>query len=262
MTSIKAIYIYPIKSCAPTELKACQLTPHGLKGDREFMIVDESGKFVTQRQFPEMALIQSRLKKESIILESNGSSPITFNTNDGNHKAIEVSVWKSKLLASLVNPKVDEWLSDYLGHKVCLVKYGPESKRSKRPEGHGTFPLMFTDGYPIHIINESSILDLGHRMQTSIDPGRFRPNIIIHDMEAYHEENLTSLTGLEVKMQLVKPTVRCVMPNVNQITGKEDLEVLSALSEYKKRNRKIEFGMNAYATQPGQISIGEKLVAQ
>ena len=48
---IHALYIYPIKSCKGISVKTAIATPTGLKGDREWMIVERStGKMLTQRK--------------------------------------------------------------------------------------------------------------------------------------------------------------------------------------------------------------------
>jgi uncharacterized protein YcbX len=63
MTQIKlsGIYIYPIKSAAGISLKTAQVENRGFQYDRRWMLVDETGTFLTQRQFPQMALITVRL---------------------------------------------------------------------------------------------------------------------------------------------------------------------------------------------------------
>lgn len=48
---ISQLVIYPIKGCAGIYLDKSTIGMYGLKGDRDFVIVDQSGKFLTQRQF-------------------------------------------------------------------------------------------------------------------------------------------------------------------------------------------------------------------
>ncbi len=56
--SVSALYFYPIKSCAGIPLEMAEIGPRGIQGDRAFMLVDLSGRFITQREQPRMALIR------------------------------------------------------------------------------------------------------------------------------------------------------------------------------------------------------------
>lgn len=71
---IKALYIYPIKSCAPMEVKRALLTKVGFAYDRCFALAVDSDKehwqFISQRTKPRMALINQEL-----WLPHKGSDP-------------------------------------------------------------------------------------------------------------------------------------------------------------------------------------------
>jgi uncharacterized protein YcbX len=54
---ISQLFVYPIKSCAGIDLSEIQLQETGLAHDRQFMLVDAQGRFVSQRELPRMALI-------------------------------------------------------------------------------------------------------------------------------------------------------------------------------------------------------------
>ena len=55
---VSAIYIYPIKSCRGVAQSSALLTSSGLHLDRLFMVVrEDSGKVVTARQIPKLALV-------------------------------------------------------------------------------------------------------------------------------------------------------------------------------------------------------------
>ena len=56
--TIAQLWVYPIKSCAGVSLTQSELTIDGLLFDRAWMVVDEHGDFVSQRECPRMALIQ------------------------------------------------------------------------------------------------------------------------------------------------------------------------------------------------------------
>ena len=53
---VTSLHIYPIKSCKGQAQESMKLDEYGAVNDRRYMIVDENGRFVTQRQ--EAALCQ------------------------------------------------------------------------------------------------------------------------------------------------------------------------------------------------------------
>ena len=69
---IARLFVYPVKSCAGVELREALLTETGLDFDRAWMVVDEDGEFVSQRELPRMALIRPQLKHSEMVLRAPG----------------------------------------------------------------------------------------------------------------------------------------------------------------------------------------------
>ena len=55
--TLARLFVHPVKSCAGVELREARLMDTGLDLDRAWMVVDEGGRFVTQRVLPRMALM-------------------------------------------------------------------------------------------------------------------------------------------------------------------------------------------------------------
>jgi uncharacterized protein YcbX len=68
---VSGIFIYPIKSCQGIALTETEVLPQGFAWDREFMLVDQSRKFLTQRQYPQLATIQVKIQDNHLILSVN-----------------------------------------------------------------------------------------------------------------------------------------------------------------------------------------------
>ena len=72
---VDALWMYPIKGCRGFSMPAATLAPTGLEhdgiGDREWVVVDDQGEFLSQRELPKMSQIQTRLTGES--LRANGA---------------------------------------------------------------------------------------------------------------------------------------------------------------------------------------------
>ncbi len=54
---LSEINIYPVKSLQGISLNSAEIGPMGLIHDRRWMLVDENNRLVTQREFPQMAII-------------------------------------------------------------------------------------------------------------------------------------------------------------------------------------------------------------
>lgn len=61
---IQELHVYPIKSCKGIAVNQCVVTARGFHLDRMFMVVDKSGKFVSQRSYPSMSLIEVMMSAE------------------------------------------------------------------------------------------------------------------------------------------------------------------------------------------------------
>ena len=65
---ISQLFIYPIKSLGGIELQQSQVTSRGLEYDRRFMLVDENNRFVSQREFPKMALLKASIEHDHLLV--------------------------------------------------------------------------------------------------------------------------------------------------------------------------------------------------
>ena len=62
------LHIYPIKSCRGITLDSAALAPTGLVDDRHWMLVRPNGRFITQREYPRMALISTQVSDDALTL--------------------------------------------------------------------------------------------------------------------------------------------------------------------------------------------------
>jgi uncharacterized protein YcbX len=58
--SLASIHIYPLKAGRAVDLPESRVEPWGLAGDRRWLLVDESGRFVSQREEPALARVTVR----------------------------------------------------------------------------------------------------------------------------------------------------------------------------------------------------------
>ena len=240
------LYIYPIKSFRGVRVETLALKAKGASLDREFMLVDESGLFITQRTMPELARIGLQLIDDAVIeLSSEKAGTIDFGLNEKSEKTLEVTVWKSTIPAVEVSAEVSEWLSELLGKKVTLVR---------------TMGDSFFDSAPLLVLSKASLKNLEKVLGTTVTMSRFRPNIVVDGVEAHAEDQWQSGFSIgRLSFQPVKPCTRCKLVTVHPLTGQVGEEPLKTLSTYRRGEKGITFGYLYANVNEGLIHQGSAL---
>ena len=254
---IAQLFIYPIKSCAGIELKEAVLTDTGLDLDRAWMVVDEKGVFVTQREVPRMALIQPLLKTYDMIVKAPGMLALHVSIDEV-EKPVTVSVWEDTVKAFDMGDLAAQWFSDFLGKTVRLVRFDPEQTRLSSMTWTNGIEAKngFDDGFAVLVTSVASLKVLNDKLvadgEKAVTMQRFRPNVVLTGVEAHDEDRLDTLNieTQEGKAQLkhVKPCVRCTIPDVDLQSGKQGTAVGDMLQSYRadpQMDGGITFGMNA-----------------
>jgi uncharacterized protein YcbX len=254
MTAVLAgLYIYPIKSAAGIACDSAVLGPRGLLHDREWMIVDPSGRFVTQRDEARLALLQVAIEAGQLRLRNPaGAGPSLAVDHEG--EAREVIVWRSQCAAFDAGDAVAQFLGDWLGRPLRLVRF--DARRARMSNHDWTagrdVPNQFSDGYPVLVLSQASIDDLSARVGRTLPVERFRPNILLGGVGSYAEDEAAGLVAGAARFTLTKACTRCVITTIDQQRGERDgEEPLATLKSYRfsRELRGVLFGRNAYAVQ-------------
>lgn len=264
MFKISEVYIYPIKSLGGVSVDSAIVEERGLQYDRRWMLVDEQGRFLTQREHPQMALINVSITQEGLFVshkKNNSSIDIPFKpqTND----LLKVIIWDDLCHAIRVSKEADMWFSNMLDFKCSLVYMPDDEKRIVDPQKKFLSEkhiVSFADAYPFLIIGQSSLNDLNSRLNTPIPMNRFRPNFVFTGGKPNEEDNWKSFTIGNAEFTAVKPCARCVITTTNQDTAERSGEPLKTLSEYRTINNKVLFGINAIAESTGVINIKDAII--
>lgn len=256
--SLSALYVHPIKSCGGIALQHGELVETGLDLDRQWMVVDEHGEMLTQRVLPLMAMIRPTLRDSDIVLRAPGMLALHVRL-DTVEAPTRVRVWNDIVKAYDMGALAAQWFSDFLGRKLRLVRFDPEEKRLSNPRWAGDIEALngFADAFPFLVTNQASLDDLNTRLAARgvapVTMPRFRPNLVLGGLQAYDEDHLHEIeidSGGEqpVRLRLVKPCVRCTVPNVDPLTAASTPDVCDMLASYRadpRMNGGITFGVNA-----------------
>jgi uncharacterized protein YcbX len=279
MPTITALTLYPIKSCAGISVDAATLTRAGLAVDavydREWMVVDLQGKFLSQREHPRMALIVPRLRMDTMQLRAPGMQlDIPLGLPDPDEApSLQVQVWDEQVLAYDCDATTATWFTQAIGVPCKLVRFHANARRIANPKWTGDVeaPTMFSDGYPVLLVGQSSLDDVNARLvadgRAAIPMNRFRPNIVVDGIEAFEEDYVGNFTIGEAALKPVKPCPRCPMPSVDQATGVAGPDPLDVMQSYRRKallDDAVCFGMNCIVTagEGSRLFVGQQIEAE
>lgn len=255
--TIAALNLHPIKSCAAAPVDEALLIETGLQLDRAWMVVDAEGKMLTQRRWPRMALVQQRLRADDMVLRAPGMLALHVHLDHVEAPA-RAQVWRDEVAAYDMGALAAQWFSDFLGTPARLVRFDPECKRlaDRNWTGEIEAEVAFADGFPLLVASTASLAELNRRLaaqgMAAVGPERFRANIWLDGLQPHDEDRIEEIEidadGGPVRIRLVKPCVRCPIPNVDPTTGERGDEPGRTLAGYRadaRMNGGITFGMNA-----------------
>lgn len=272
MPRVSGLFLYPVKSLRGHAVPAADFDPLGFVGDRRFLVVDATGKFMTQRTAPRMACINARLARGWLTLSAEGAGSVAVSTtaSDAVTPLRTVSVWKSEgLQAEDCGPAAAGWLSSFLQTPCHLVRIGPEFSRPilKATARPGDV-VSFADAYPFLVVSKASLAHLNDRIQENqgepVPMNRFRPNLVVDDCAAFAEDAWTRIRIGETVFRNGGPCARCIVTTTDQLTGertgKEPLKTLATFRRDATDPTDVNFGINLiHESKHGTVRVGDEV---
>jgi uncharacterized protein YcbX len=275
MAILSELILYPIKSCAGLAVSEATLTVAGLAAhgvhDREWMLVDEAGQFLTQREFPRMALLAPRVDGHLLEVAAPGMAPLRLPLEQpAGAPPRQVRIWDDTVDAADGGDTAAAWFSQALGGRCRLVRFRPDAVRPTSTKWTGGVPAQarFADGYPMLLTSAASLADLNARLaaagRAALPMNRFRPNLVVEGIGAFEEDYVEAFSAGGIELRPVKPCARCPIPSIDQATGRPGPDPLDILQAYRANPRMdgaVCFGMNCIvgAGAGGRLHVGQQL---
>lgn len=268
---VAGLFIYPVKSLRGVAVAAAEVDELGFAGDRRFLVIDEVGKQVTQRQIPHMALVDATLSPGRLTLSADGAGSVAVATaSDPTAPLHPVSVWKSEgMLAEDCGDAAAAWLGATLQIKCRLVRIGEKFRRPVlKKAGQPGDIFSFADGSPILVTSEASLDALNDRIQANAgDPipmDRFRPNLVVAGCPPFAEDSWPRLQIGDVVLRAAGKSDRCIMTTTDQRTGARGKEPLKTLATFRRDPAldptAVWFGANFInESKRGTVRVGDPL---
>lgn len=242
---VTRLFRYPVKSCRRVEVAVSDVVANGLVADREYMVVDADGVFVSQRTVPALALVDPA---EVLARAVPGEQRLK----------VRVHRWRGEGVDQ--GDAAARYLTDICGEPVRLVHF-PDDQRRDTDVGGGT--TAFADGYPILVTSERSLAELNRALGGEFAMERFRPNIVLGGLEEpWAEDEFDHLMVGSLRIDITTLCGRCPVTTVDQDSGVVGTEPLTWLRAHRQlprldRGTIAVFGVNAIPRDSGTIAVGD-----
>jgi uncharacterized protein YcbX len=227
---VAAVFRYPVKSMAAEPLDDVAVSWNGLSGDRRWAFLrpglQGSGfPWLTLRERNDLNDYQPSWTEPA----RPDASAVTVRTPAG----ARFDVTASELAAEL-------------GAGVRVMKLD-----------RGTFDTM-----PVSLITTNTVDGLGGVLGRNLNVLRFRPNLVIEAVgdDAFPEDEWVGRTLMigTTLMRIDGRDKRCVVVNVDPVTGARDPAVLRAVTAH----RETCLGVYGSTIRPGRVSVGDSVLLQ
>jgi uncharacterized protein YcbX len=227
---VVAILRYPVKSMAAEPVEEVDVSWHGLSGDRRWAFVRPD---LPSNGFPWLTLRQRNDLNDYHPRWTDPACPDTSAVTVRTPAGAELEVTAPALAAELA-----------AGARVMKLD-------------RGTF-----DTLPLSLVTTQTVDGLGALLGAELNVRRFRPNLVVEAFgaAAYPEDGWVgrTLTVGTAWMRVDARDKRCVVINVDPVTGARDPAVLRAVAGH----RDTCLGVYGSTLRPGRVAVGDPVLLQ
>ena len=254
---LKDICVFPIKSAHSLSTKSWRIGCSGtLEFDRQWILVKRTnGRTLTQKQCPKMALLRPEIDFQNHILRVYApdrlplivslQAKLDFTKKQAEMCGLPINVDEP---SDVESHQMDVWFSDFLGVDVRFVRC-PIATTSFAQES----PILLVSETSLARVNEQICVKqdglLKHSSQWDkngqVPISCFRGNLIIHTHDAaFCEDSWQKIMIGSQAFRVNGPCRRCQMICINQETGERNTEPYLSLSELRKVDGQLLFGIH------------------
>jgi uncharacterized protein len=257
---ISELYVYPVKGAAGIALDAARLDGFGIEYDRRWMVVDSDGTFLTQRNCAALALLQTTLEPDALVLSSRRAGELRLPLRPESGASCTARVWGDVVSASDAGDEAASFLVRDLERDVRLL-FMPDTtlRQADLDYARPGDRVSFADGFPMLLISQAALDALNRRLTEPLSMRRFRPNVVVERTAPHEEDSWRRVRLGSVECDIVKPCARCAVPTIDPATGKAGVEPLRTLADYRRWNGKVWFGQNVIHRARGTLRVGDEV---
>ncbi|MFC7596511.1 MOSC domain-containing protein [Terrabacter sp. GCM10028922] len=250
-TTVARLSVTPVKGLLLHHPDSIELTAQGAVGDRQFYLVDDTGKVQSFTHNPGLAGVRAEYDPASRRLRVTRGDQVLLGGDIEPTTMVVTDMWGLRTIRSdvVADPVWGTFFSDLVGRRVHLVQ-ARESAYDVRP---------------VTLLGTSSVEELARQANRSrVDSRRFRMLIEFSGGEPHLEDSWDGKV-LEVGHAVLRgggPVKRCAATTRNPDSGAVDLQTLRLITSYRGRRDSVlgvgaTFGVYADVIEPGRICVGD-----
>lgn len=284
---IAQIWRYPVKSMAGERLESVELGPLGMHADRMWAVRDlKLGATTSAKRLPTLMFLTARFSAPPPADAGPGNAPEVIvgfpdgtevsSSDPGIHRVLSAYLDRDVELRPL--PAMDDKAAyrqpmmtqtdvrTIMGIEpgeplpdlsIFPVKMIAELTRYATPVG------TYADVYPLHLMTDQTLRTMAKLAPDSDwDVRRFRPGVLIETPDTAERPEWEwcggTLRTSGSAMELMFPTIRCIMPSHEQPELKQDREITRTIAAQSRRC----LGVYGSVPRPGRITKGDELTLE
>ena len=254
---VEAIHIHPVKSCRRIEVEEADVVATGLKHDREWQIVDESGACITQRKHKILATVDTALDGDTVLLSAASNGSTILSREQATEVSVQHLVGRRPVAAVDGGDEAANWISELIGERCRFASVTNDSDH-RPPSSLDLFeqPIAFVDLAPVLLTNLASLKWLQERASEQFTIDRFRPNVIVDAGEPWIEDTWHNMTISDAELTGEIPWPRCAVPQIDQNSGERHREPAVVLRAHRWCDKAPELEGNVRSMMEGHGVFG------
>lgn len=270
---VSSIRVHPVKSTAIRTLARAEVGWAGLRGDREWMVVDATGEMISARTVPRLFTITASTPatggtSADLLLEAPGMPALEVTAPSVG--AQDVRLFRTKeLIARPVSPQVDAWLRQVLGRDDVSLVWCDDPTRRRLTVGREGDHAAFQDGYPITVISNTSVAQInawmtegaaarGDELPEPITVDRFRPNLVLDGVDVpFAEDDWARIRIGEVVLRKAKLVDRCSMTTIDPADLSRGKDPIRTLATHRRWDGQTWAAVHLIPESTGPIHVGD-----
>jgi len=243
----------PVKGLRVNHPASVMLEANGAAGDRDFLLVDESGRLISLTGLGPLVRLTATWNSESGRLTVRADDGEVCDGEVDLGDAVDVDFFGyEKRPGRLVLGPWNRMFERITGKRLRLVKLA--------------VPGSGSDVRPVTLLGEASIRGLERASGLHVDPRRFRMLIQFASMEAHVEDTWegASVHVGSARLRIGATVPRCAATTRNPERGDRDAPVVKAIKDYRGLQktgfgRGVPFGVYADVMTGGVVRVGDEL---
>lgn len=269
---VSGLYVGYMKSTRPVAVPDWFVGRMGMQFDHQWMVVDENGMFVAQRQanglgveIKSMSRINVLLEDAYLVCTAPDMPPLKLPVEGVGGKIPNVQIWDTGTIGVEQGPDATEWFTEFLSRErpgnYRVVRMPDDPRKGFRKAKRGDAHVGYHDADSFLIIGQPSLDDLNGRITGEPLPmNRFRPTIVVSGCDPYAEDKWGEIRIGSVYYNGTTECVRCPITTQNQDTLERGKEPLATLATYRHvKGEGVVFGMNFVHRGNGIIQVGDEI---